>query len=451
MSISPSLILRRGLVAALLSALGTSFVWDNESNLTVVSAIIILAIIVATFATLEKKSDSCEADGSVKVASGSEPTQSLSTQSQTSDLTFHFPKAAPFWVGEDDLSEFKRLVARLRTGCSDGEEPSAAALQGVETLSSKLKEVRKKLDELGIATTSHLHEPLDDRTIARFLVVAHMDSARAAANMASYVNWRYNIWQPSLPPHNWREACMVRVPFADSHGRPVLVMRVRLVNPKSLTPEEFEQGFCATLDANLAHNLARRVSQGQSCKDSNPFDQYVCVIDPSGSGWSNFSMPMVKTVQRLATTRYAEIVSKIYILGPGAMAKTAWSMVRPLLQERTQRNVVLVPRDNIHSFWRGLLGDEFAERELPPDYGGKGPAWPESSATLEGQIGALAAESMRFTGLAGDKRSAASARAAGTSKDAKPIRDVTSMPKKLQVVHAREAPRGCFCGFFRRL
>lgn len=170
-------------------------------------------------------------------------------------------------------------------------------------------------------------------------------------------------------------------PLEDRFGRPVVVLRAQHL-PGTMDLETFEQGFCATLDAVIAHVLARRAAGDPL--EGNPLDQYVCLVDTEGASRNNFSLQAVKMMQRMATTRYAERVAKIYVLSPNMVVRTVWGMVKPLLLERTQRNILMVPAGEVAPVLRQLMGDRF-EQVLPPGYGGRAPAWPtpQQAETLE--------------------------------------------------------------------
>ena len=84
--------------------------------------------------------------------------------------------------------------------------------------------------------------------------------------------------------------------------------------------------FCAMLDAVAAHCLSKR-AKGDALPH-NQLDQYVCVIDAEGASRKNFSLPAMKMMQRMATTRYAERVAKMCPREGGQMAACVCARMR---------------------------------------------------------------------------------------------------------------------------
>merc|ERR1719277_2352269 len=106
-------------------------------------------------------------------------------------------------------------------------------------------------------------------------------------------------------------------------------------------------------------------------------------------------------MQRMATTRYAERVAKMYVLSPSIGVRTVWGMVKPMLLERTQRNIQMVPAAEVSSTLHDLLGPA-APQMLPPAYGGLARPWPTpaEASSLEEKAGTLAAQAWRLLGTA---------------------------------------------------
>jgi len=240
---------------------------------------------------------------------------------------------------------------------------------------------------------------MDDYAAARFLLAAKFDTGRAVKNMRDYLAWRRAIPGPNQPPNEWLNGSAVIVPFEDRFGRPVVVLRLRYIFPGQVPEDLFERGFCATLDAVMGHLLARRAAGADLAE--NPLDQYVCWIDTEGASMKNFSSTAVKMMQRMATTRYAERVAKMYVLSPGVAVRTIWGTVKRMLLERTQNNIRMVPAGEVFAVLHDLLGPE-APQLLPPAYGGQARPWPApaEARSLEDKAGRLAAQAWRALGTA---------------------------------------------------
>lgn len=243
------------------------------------------------------------------------------------------------------------------------------------------------------------HEPFDDYAVGRFLLSAKYAPEKAAQNIKDYIAWRHEISGGLQPPEEWLDTAAVLMPFEDRHGRPMVIIRVKYMDPKTVDMALFEQGFCATLDAVIQHCSAKRAA-GEACLE-NPLDQYVCCIDTAGAGYSNFSLDAVKVMQRMATTRYAERVAKMYLLNSSFVVRTVWGTVKPLLLKRTQGNIIPVEPAKVNSTLRELLGDN-ADALLPSEYGGSAKPWPGPSEakSLEDKAGALGAKAWIALGTA---------------------------------------------------
>jgi len=247
-----------------------------------------------------------------------------------------------------------------------------------------------------------LHEPVDDYLLARFLLAAKFEVPKAAEYLNGYLDWRKQQGGPVIPPRQWINMAAVLVPFQDKVGRPVVVLRLRHLSPSTVPLDLFELGFCATLDAVIAHYLSMRL-QGTALSGSREpgvaLEQYACVIDATGATQKNFALPALKMMQRMATTRYPERVGNIYVLGANLGVRTLWRMVRPLLLERTQGNINIIGAADVPKTFAELVGPRAVDL-LPPEYGGRAPPWPSpmEAVTLEEKAGPLAAQAWRWLG-----------------------------------------------------
>lgn len=328
----------------------------------------------------------------------------LSKQLDGRSRTKLFPWAPARWASS--RRELSELGAALGFDAAASETLGLklqAILSAIRGDEATRKCVRTRPDT-GRASESHsdeaqLHEPIDDYAAGRFLLAAKFDTCKAVCNLQEYLSWRQRMATVMAPPPAWLDSGAIHVPFEDRFGRPVVVIRARYFNSGVYQNDVFEQGFCATLDAVIGHLLRQRRNNQSST--GNLLDQYICWIDTSGTGRRNFSLPAVKTMQRLATTRYAERVVKMYVLHPGLTVRTLWGLVKPMLLERTQGNIQMVATADVPQVLRDLMGSDAVDR-LPQEYGGSADNWPAPSdaRTLEEKAGVLAADAWRMMGAA---------------------------------------------------
>lgn len=311
----------------------------------------------------------------------------------------HFPRCAALKVSEAEAQWFEEVVARVYNADFVADEAPVEYVQQLDDFFGMLSSVMG-VGHAGDASDSQglLHEPVDAVSVARILIATDFDVAKASHYLANYMAWRQSFGGPVAPPSPWLQSGVVRIPFQDRFGRPVLIVRAclhRPIQPGQQSAEIFEKGYQATLDAVTAHCMAHR---GHGISKSNPLEQYVVLLDMRGVGWNNFSLPTLKLMKHESDFHYAERLAQVYVIFPNSLTQVMWSMAAPLLHPRTKRKVQMIPQEKVPDFLCRLVGDPDL---LPPEYGGTGPALPlpGSSRTLEDMGGALAAKAWRILGV----------------------------------------------------
>lgn len=337
------------------------------------------------------------------------PGAGSATVGSTSAGEGQFPWAPPLWLTGEEAARLigtPPMLGRRTSGNLDGAASSSS--QSQPTLEGPLKALRQAMKEENLLAVElpagkqplqqerQVHEPIDDHALCKFLLAAKFDERKAVETLRKYILWRKEVPGSLKPPQEWLDLAAAIVPFEDKNGRPVVFIRMQHMLPDQLPIELIEQGYCATLDAIMGHTLAKRAAGTSSSK--NPLEQYCAVIDVSDTKRANFSLAVVKMMQRVATNRYCERVGTMYVLSPSRIVQFLWNGVKPLLLERTQNNIKMIPTAEVHSTMRDLMGDRV--QELPQEYGGSAPNFPTpgQARSLEDKAGVLAASAWRSLG-----------------------------------------------------
>jgi len=308
-----------------------------------------------------------------------------------------FPAVPELHAAREEISWFAEAVGRIYNCDFVPGRPPSIPVRPLPELGSLLETVKRTvIDQIG--KPGEFHENVDDPAAARALCAADFDPSVAAQYMVSYLDWRSQVRGAVSPPLTWLRWASVLIPFEDRFGRPVVVIRARCHEPQTpqQTPHLLERGYRATMDAVIAHCLAKRSS---TISKSNPLEQYVAFIDLREAGRRNFSLATIKMMKRESDTHYADRLANVYILFPNRMFQILWQVAQPLLHPRTQQKLQLIPAEQVPSFMRDMIGKP---EVVPSDYGGSAEPWPlpPGCRTLEHMGGELAANIWEEMGTA---------------------------------------------------
>lgn len=300
------------------------------------------------------------------------------------------PGAPACVVPDEDLDRFVGALATIY----DGSGPSSPGHEALcQKIMHALLDIRSHHVLQGISDPSS-HEPIDDTLFGRFLCATNFDVPQAAASIQAYLSFRRGTRGGVSPVFDkLMRGGAVLIPFADLCGRPVLVIRAASLD-MTLPLEVFQRRFRASMDA-IAVHLQRQRGKGQALS-LNPLEQFLCIIDAEGAGWSNFSIPVLKMMVTEANVNFPERLQELLILGSSATIRAIWRVASSLLDSRTRRKVRLLARSEEAAALQVRVAREF----LPPAYGGSGPSFkPAGEATnLEEAAGVVAASAWEVAG-----------------------------------------------------
>ncbi len=114
----------------------------------------------------------------------------------------------------------------------------------------------------------------------------------------------------------------------DKYMQPILLIRIRLVNPKATTEDRMRRFIFYTLEY-MIRNLP---------KDG---DRYSAIFDFKGAGLSNMNMKQIKEMAPVIQDCYPERTYKIFVVNANWLLKIVWGIVKPFLDPCTVTRVHL--------------------------------------------------------------------------------------------------------------
>lgn len=272
----------------------------------------------------------------------------------------------PFGRGMKNLNgpvppcDVKESIRQMRAACADLQEPVTGGWR--------------------------LHEPLDDIFYTRFLTAVDFHQARALQLIRNYVKFRREMRGGTPPDYSWLKAGLGIVPFEDVMGRPIIVARAKYFDSQ-ISAETFRSFYRGMVDSIIAHLLMKRRPQ---LSDTNPFEQYVLVLDVLGATRRNFSMTAIQVMIHESNNYYPDRVAQIFVLGVNLAVRSLWSLVSPMVMPRTRKKTELIKEADVPNLMRQLVGHE----KLPEEYGGSAPRLPSpaQAKTLSDMAGPIPAD-----------------------------------------------------------
>jgi hypothetical protein len=313
------------------------------------------------------------------------------------------------------VNELARIHATKLSG--DYEAPDRLKNQVREALIS----LRGHVDALEPTAMTSL-DPLDDVLLGRLLIASNFQVLDAMKLVRNYVDFRKMHGAFVMPGPETMSNGSFMMPFEDHRGRPVLLVRGKYLDPK-VPVHIVKEYFRGMMDAMTLHFLRNR----SGLSEENPLEQYICVFDTEGCGWSNYSLNTVKVFVQESALYCPEKLQEVVVLGASSFSRAIWKCVSPVLHPRTRQKVTMVASKDVATTMRRLV----PLNKLPVKYGGEATLLPSPQEGqflgLEGRAGAIAAAAWEFGGVGG--------------ADAD-----EGLKEKIGGREARPSSNGCFCG-----
>ncbi|KAL1547028.1 phosphatidylinositol transfer protein 3-like [Salvia divinorum] len=210
---------------------------------------------------------------------------------------------------------------------SAGEDESLSP----ETQQAKINEVRKSLWPL----SGKLAIYCSDGCIARYLRARNWNTKKATKMLKASLKWRSEYMPEEI---RWDDVAaeaetgkIYRSAYKDKHGRPVLVMRPRCQNTKSIKGQIKYLVYCM-------ENAILNLGEEQ--------EQMVWLIDFHGFSLSNVSLKVTKETAHVLQNHYPERLGVAILYDAPKIFEPFWKMAKPFLEPKTANKVKFVYSDD---------------------------------------------------------------------------------------------------------
>ncbi|XP_055835554.1 uncharacterized protein LOC129904053 isoform X2 [Solanum dulcamara] len=218
--------------------------------------------------------------------------------------------------------------------------PTKSTPNGFEN-SLRSEEEQNKIDEM-----RKLIGPLSgkfalycsDVSISRYLVARSWNVKKAAKMLKATLKWRLDYKPEEI---RWDDVAseaetgkIYRSNYKDKHGRPVLVMRPRCQNTKSVKGQIKYLVYCM-------ENAVVNLPEDQ--------EQMVWLIDFHGFNLSNISIKVTKETARVLQDHYPERLGIAILYDAPKIFEPFWKIAKPFLDPKTASKVKFVYSDDPNS------------------------------------------------------------------------------------------------------
>jgi len=232
--------------------------------------------------------------------------------------------------------------------------------------------------------------------LGRILIARDFNVAKCTELVKEYVGFRVDMGGAIPPLPRILATGAFFLPFEDKRGRPVLFVRARYLDP-TVPINQMQQNFRSFMDAIILHFLRKR-SGIAGAANTNPMEQYLCIVDTEGAGWSNVALSVIKMLVRETNFYYPDRLQEVLVLGVNSTVQGIWRMAAPLVHPRTRKKVSLIANQDAPGRLLALIDREV----LPAHWGGEAPEFglpmEAEGSDLASRVGTIAAAAWRHLG-----------------------------------------------------
>ncbi|CAN4122246.1 unnamed protein product [Withania somnifera] len=199
---------------------------------------------------------------------------------------------------------------------------------------NKINEMRKLIGPL----SGQLALYCSDASISRYLVARSWNVKKASKMLKETLKWRFDYKPEEI---RWDDVAseaetgkIYRTNYTDKHGRPVLVMRPRCQNTKSVNGQIKYLVYCM-------ENAVVNLPENQ--------EQMVWMIDFHGFNLSNISVKVTKETAHILQDRYPERLGIAILYDAPKIFEPFWKVAKPFLDPNTVSKVKFVYSDDPNS------------------------------------------------------------------------------------------------------
>lgn len=197
-----------------------------------------------------------------------------------------------------------------------------------------------------------------DASIARYLRARNWNVNKAVKMLKATLDWRLK-YRPELI--RWEDVAseaetgkIYRSNYKDKSGRPVLVMRPRCQNTKSVKGQIKYLVYCM-------ENAVLSLPEDQ--------EQMVWLIDFHGYNLSHLSIKVTRETAHVLQERYPERLGTAILYNPPKIFEPFWMVAKPFLEPKTANKVKFVYSDNPNT--TKIMEDLFDMDVVESAFGGK--------------------------------------------------------------------------------
>lgn len=218
--------------------------------------------------------------------------------------------------------------------------PTKSTSNGFEN-SLRPEEEQNKIDEMRKLIgpfSGKLALYCSDASISRYLVARSWNVKKAAKMLKATLKWRFDYKPEEI---RWDDVAseaetgkIYRSNYTDKHGRPVLVMRPRCQNTKSVKGQIKYLVYCM-------ENAVVNLPEDQ--------EQMVWLIDFHGFNLSNISVKVTKETAHILQDHYPERLGIAILYDAPKIFEPFWKIAKPFLDPKTVSKVKFVYSDDPNS------------------------------------------------------------------------------------------------------
>ncbi|XP_073281077.1 uncharacterized protein [Primulina huaijiensis] len=225
---------------------------------------------------------------------------------------------------------------------------------------SSLEEEQGKINEVRtlIGPQSKMAYYCSDESISRYLRARNWNVKKAVKMLKASLKWRLE-YKPE--EFRWDDVAqeaetgkIYRASYKDEYGRPVLVMRPRCQNSKSIKGQIKYLVYCMeSAISNLTHDQ----------------EQMVWLIDFHGFNMSNISVNVTRETAFVLQEQYPERLGVAILYDPPKIFEPFWKIAKPFLEPKTMDKVKFVYPDDPNS--SKIMKELFNMELVESAFGGK--------------------------------------------------------------------------------
>ncbi|KAL0432720.1 UNVERIFIED_CONTAM: CRAL-TRIO domain-containing protein C23B6.04c [Sesamum latifolium] len=238
----------------------------------------------------------------------------------------------------------------LKKPAPDGCENSSSP----ELQQGKINEVRRLIGPLSGNWALYC----SDASIARYLRARNWNVKKAVKMLKASLKWRLEFKPEEI---RWDDVSMeaetgkiYRSNYKDKNGRPVLVMRPRCQNSKSIKGQIKYLVYCM-------ENAILNLPEDQ--------EQMVWLIDFHGFSMSNISIKVTRETAHVLQEHYPERLGLAILYDAPKIFEPFWMVAKPFLEPKTANKVKFVYSDDPNT--NKIMDDLFDMELVESAFGGK--------------------------------------------------------------------------------